>query len=171
MRQAKPSGGARRARPGGVLLYGRFANQLRALLVATPASLFLAHAPWPSLETRKTPGEPSPYGSTVCSLAAIVWLGQNVCMQRDDALRLLREHGGQLRSLGVARLFLYGSVARNKAREDSDVDLLVEPLSQKFSIFDLVRVRDQCQKILGGGFGVAHTLSRQSLASARSNFL
>ena len=70
-------------------------------------------------------------------------------MQRDSALRLLREHDEQLRSLGVAQLFLYGSVARNEARENSDVDLLVEPSSQKFSIFDLVRVRDQCQKILG----------------------
>jgi Nucleotidyltransferase domain len=47
-------------------------------------------------------------------------------MQRDDALRLLRERREQLHALGVGQLFLYGSVARNEAREDSDVDLLVE---------------------------------------------
>ena len=70
-------------------------------------------------------------------------------MQRDDALRLLRERREQLRALGVDELFLYGSVARNQAREDSDVDLLVEPVNQKFSIFDLVRVRDLCRAILG----------------------
>jgi uncharacterized protein len=70
-------------------------------------------------------------------------------MQRDDALRLLRERREQLHALGVGQLFLYGSVARNEAREDSDVDLLVEPASQRFSIFDLVRVRDLCRAILG----------------------
>lgn len=66
-------------------------------------------------------------------------------MQRDDALRLLRERREQLHALGVGQLFLYGSVARNEAREDSDVDLLVEPTNQRFSIFDLVRVRDLCR--------------------------
>lgn len=70
-------------------------------------------------------------------------------MQRDDALRLLRERREQLNALGVGQLFLYGSVARNQAREDSDVDLLVEPSNARFSIFDLVRVRDVCRAILG----------------------
>jgi len=36
-------------------------------------------------------------------------------MQRDDALRLLRERREQLHALGVGQLFLYGSVARNEA--------------------------------------------------------
>lgn len=40
-------------------------------------------------------------------------------------------------------LFFYES------HEDSDVDLLVEPSNQRFSIFDLVRVRDFCRTILG----------------------
>ncbi|HEY4445696.1 MAG TPA: nucleotidyltransferase domain-containing protein [Steroidobacteraceae bacterium] len=70
-------------------------------------------------------------------------------MQRDDALRLLRERREQLHALGVGQLFLYGSVARNEAREDSDVDLLMEPSDRRFSIFDLVRVRDLCRTILG----------------------
>ncbi len=70
-------------------------------------------------------------------------------MERDDALRRLRERREQLNALGVGQLFLYGSVARNEARVDSDVDLLVEPSNQRFSIFDLVRVRDVCRTILG----------------------
>jgi uncharacterized protein len=70
-------------------------------------------------------------------------------MERDAALRLLRDRREQLRSLGVGQLFLYGSVARNEAQEDSDVDLLVEPSNQRFSIFDLVRLRDLCRSILG----------------------
>ena len=67
-------------------------------------------------------------------------------MQRDDALRLLRERREQLHALGVGQLFLYGSVACN---EDSDVDLLVEPSNQRFSIFDLLRLRHLCRTILG----------------------
>jgi len=70
-------------------------------------------------------------------------------MRRDHALHLLRERREQLHALGVGQLFLNGSVARNEAREDSDVDLLVEPANQRFSIFDLVRVRDLCRTILG----------------------
>lgn len=70
-------------------------------------------------------------------------------MHRDDAIRLLRERREQLHALGVGELFLYGSVARNEGREDSDVDLLVEPSNKRFSIFDLVRVRDLCRAILG----------------------
>jgi hypothetical protein len=70
-------------------------------------------------------------------------------MRRDDALRLLRERREQLNALGVGQLFLYGSVARNQAREDSDVDLLVETSNPQFSIFDLVLVRDVCRTILG----------------------
>ncbi len=75
-------------------------------------------------------------------------------MQRDAALRLLRERREQLSALGVGQLFLYGSVARDEAREDSDVDLLVEPANQRFSIFDLVRVRDLCRAILGAAADV-----------------
>jgi uncharacterized protein len=70
-------------------------------------------------------------------------------VQRDDAIRLLRDRRQQLHELGVGQLFLYGSVARNEARDDSDVDLLVEPSNHRFSIFDLVRVRDLCRSILG----------------------
>jgi hypothetical protein len=39
-------------------------------------------------------------------------------MQRDDAIRLLRGRSEQFHDLGVGRLFLYGSVARDEARED-----------------------------------------------------
>lgn len=70
-------------------------------------------------------------------------------MQSDNAIRLLCGRREQFHELGVGRLFLYGSVARNEAGEDSDVDLLVEPSNHRFSIFDLVRVRDLCCIVLG----------------------
>ena len=70
-------------------------------------------------------------------------------MRRDEALELLRRHRSDLNRLGVGRLFLYGSVARDGAAEDSDVDLLVEPQSERFSLFDLMRVQDECTRLLG----------------------
>lgn len=47
-------------------------------------------------------------------------------MQRDEILRLLGEHRTELEKFKVKSLALFGSVARDEAREDSDVDILVE---------------------------------------------
>ena len=47
-------------------------------------------------------------------------------MQRDEILHLFREHRTELEQLGVKSLALFGSVARDEAQEDSDVDILVE---------------------------------------------
>ncbi|MEW6350531.1 MAG: nucleotidyltransferase family protein [Thermodesulfobacteriota bacterium] len=41
-------------------------------------------------------------------------------------LSLIEERQEQIRAFGVKRLGLFGSFARGHAREDSDVDLLVE---------------------------------------------
>ncbi len=70
-------------------------------------------------------------------------------MRRNEALDRLRRHRAELELLGVGRLFLYGSVARDGAGEESDVDLLVEPSDPRFSLFDLMRVQDACSKLLG----------------------
>lgn len=70
-------------------------------------------------------------------------------MRRDEVLELLRRHRADLNRLGVSRLFLYGSVARDGAGPDSDVDLLVEPDHDRFSLFDLMRVQDECTRLLG----------------------
>ena len=45
---------------------------------------------------------------------------------KDEILSLLREHRSSLRELGVVRLALFGSYARDLPGPDSDVDLLVE---------------------------------------------
>ncbi len=47
-------------------------------------------------------------------------------MRRDDALAVLRAHAGDLTRFGVQSLALFGSVARDEAGPDSDLDLLVE---------------------------------------------
>jgi predicted nucleotidyltransferase len=45
------------------------------------------------------------------------------CVMRRDALALLRAHEADLKRLGVERLYLFGSTAREEATEESDVDL------------------------------------------------
>ncbi|MBI2383149.1 MAG: nucleotidyltransferase family protein [Gammaproteobacteria bacterium] len=48
-------------------------------------------------------------------------------MTRDELLKLLQQHSAELHAkFGVKELYLFGSHARNEAREDSDVDFLVE---------------------------------------------
>jgi predicted nucleotidyltransferase len=48
-------------------------------------------------------------------------------MKRAEVLRILHEMRGELaEKYGVKSLVLFGSVARDEARPDSDVDLLVE---------------------------------------------
>lgn len=47
-------------------------------------------------------------------------------MTRDEVLSILRAHRAELAALGVSSLALFGSFARDEARPDSDVDLLVE---------------------------------------------
>lgn len=45
-------------------------------------------------------------------------------MTRAEALRRLRSCEGELRQLGITRLSMFGSTARDEARDDSDVDLV-----------------------------------------------
>lgn len=47
-------------------------------------------------------------------------------MTRDEALKRLRPCEAELRASGVGALYLFGSTARNEAREDSDVDILCD---------------------------------------------
>ena len=47
-------------------------------------------------------------------------------MTRAEALAVLTAHRAELAALGLRRLALFGSVARDEAGPDSDVDVLVE---------------------------------------------
>ncbi len=63
-------------------------------------------------------------------------------MDRDEAIRILKDHEGEIRARGVTRLALFGSIVRNEARPDSDVDVVVdiEP-GRKFSLNDHASLR------------------------------
>jgi uncharacterized protein len=47
-------------------------------------------------------------------------------LSRNEAVTRLQSAEAQIRSYGVQRLALFGSVLRDEAQADSDVDLLVE---------------------------------------------
>jgi uncharacterized protein len=47
-------------------------------------------------------------------------------MQRDTILSILKQHQVTLKKLGVRSLALFGSVARDEATPESDVDIVVE---------------------------------------------
>jgi hypothetical protein len=47
-------------------------------------------------------------------------------MRRDEVLAILRAHREDLQRMGAKSLSLFGSTARDEARADSDIDLLVE---------------------------------------------
>jgi predicted nucleotidyltransferase len=68
-------------------------------------------------------------------------------MRRDEAISILRQHAGELRTLGVASLALFGSTARDQAGEDSDVDLLVE-FSRPVGLFDVFRLQHRLEGLL-----------------------
>ena len=64
-------------------------------------------------------------------------------MERDKALKILSEHKAELeRKHGVKSIAIFGSTARNDARPDSDVDILVEFESGvSIGLFEFVRVQ------------------------------
>ncbi len=67
---------------------------------------------------------------------------------RDEILLVLREHRSDLERLGVKSVALFGSAVRGEAREDSDVDLLVE-FQRPVGLFEFVDVKQYLEDVLG----------------------
>lgn len=69
-------------------------------------------------------------------------------LRRDEVIKLLAAARGPLEPFHVKSLFLFGSVARDEASAESDVDLLVE-FEQTPSLFEFARLRRVLATILG----------------------
>jgi predicted nucleotidyltransferase len=69
-------------------------------------------------------------------------------MRRDEALRLLAEHRAELDAMGVESIALFGSVARDEAGPDSDVDVLID-VRRPFSLFDPAAVHLRLEELFG----------------------
>ena len=70
-------------------------------------------------------------------------------MTRDEIIAKLKETAPALRAKGVTRLAIFGSRARGDAREDSDLDVLIDVDDAKFKGLDLVRVQDIVKQATG----------------------
>ena len=71
-------------------------------------------------------------------------------MDRDAVIATLRAHEPELKAAGVVRLSLFGSMARNTARPDSDVDLLAAfDAARPLSLLDVIRIENQIADLLG----------------------
>ncbi len=84
-------------------------------------------------------------------------------MRRNEAIRVLQERSADFRRLGVERLYLFGSTARDEASEDSDVDLFFDYRRGRFGIFELMDVKDLATRVLGHK---ADVMTRDSLHAA-----
>ncbi len=69
-------------------------------------------------------------------------------MRRDHAIAILKSHAEELHRLGVRSLSLFGSVARDEAGPQSDVDVLVE-FDRPVGLFEFVDVKERLESMLG----------------------
>jgi hypothetical protein len=79
---------------------------------------------------------------------------------RDEAIARLLEHEAELRQLGVERLYLFGSTARDEAKDDSDIDLFFDYERGKLGLFEVMDVKERAASILGHN---ADVMTRNSL--------
>jgi uncharacterized protein len=89
-------------------------------------------------------------------------------MKRAEAMARLRAHEAELRGLGVQYLYLFGSTARDDAREESDVDLFFDYEKGKLGLFELMDVKEAAARILGRNTDIMtrdsiHKLLRESI--------
>lgn len=85
-------------------------------------------------------------------------------MERADIIEVLRRHRDQLAVLGVDHLCLFGSMARDEAASDSDVDIVVDTADgSPLGLFRLARISDALESLLERPVDV---ISRRGLAHA-----
>ena len=71
-------------------------------------------------------------------------------MKRDEVIATPRAHEPALRSAGIARLSRFGSMARNEARADSDIDLLAAfDEAHALSLLDIIGIENRLADLLG----------------------
>jgi predicted nucleotidyltransferase len=70
-------------------------------------------------------------------------------MKRDEAITRQKSHEAELKRFGVARLYMFGSTARDEANENSDVDLFFDYEKGQLGLFELMDVKAYAASILG----------------------
>ncbi len=71
-------------------------------------------------------------------------------MQRSDAIDRLKAEAATLRARGAVGLYLFGSTARDRANEASDLDLFIDlDPDGDFSLVDLVALKRHLEERVG----------------------
>lgn len=83
-----------------------------------------------------------------------------VRVDRTSVMATLRDHAPELRRLGIARLYLFGSVAADAATPTSDVDLFFDFDDPHFSLIELLQVKARLEELLSNP---ADVMTRGSL--------
>ena len=72
-------------------------------------------------------------------------------MKRDEIIRTLKEREADLRAHGVTHAALFGSVARDEQRPDSDIDILVDlDPAVVATMFDYAGLKDYVASLFQG---------------------
>lgn len=69
-------------------------------------------------------------------------------MQRENALNILRRHRDELQQFGVKSIAVFGSMVREEARPDSDIDILVE-FDRPIGLLAFLRLQHRLEDLLG----------------------
>lgn len=75
-------------------------------------------------------------------------------VRRSEVIDFFATHRDDLRRLGISSLLVFGSVARDEARPDSDVDLIAE-FDRPIGYLGLARVEHELETLLGRSVDLA----------------
>jgi predicted nucleotidyltransferase len=90
-------------------------------------------------------------GSLICQSVCDI----KVSMKRDEIIRTLKEREADLRAHGVTHAALFGSVARDEQRPDSDIDILVDlDPAVVATMFDYAGLKDYVASLFQGSVDV-----------------
>ena len=81
------------------------------------------------------------------SLKYVLQIGYNHCMKRQDVLKVLESYKQHhTDEFGIVRIGVFGSVARDEATEQSDVDVVIE--TKQPNLFKLSRIRLDLEELM-----------------------
>jgi predicted nucleotidyltransferase len=83
-------------------------------------------------------------------------LGQNLCMGKDAVIQTLQQHQRELNAAGIVHLRLFGSVARDEARDSSDIDLVADfDHTRRFTLLSMAHLENRLSDLLGAKVDLA----------------